>query len=159
MTVRSQPVRVLVLPGLGGSGPEHWQTRWEACEPGCARVEQRDWDRPELGDWLRTVDEMLEAGAGARGPRAPSPARSLRAPGGPAVAAVGPRAVRAQGRRERAVARAALPAPWDLRRVAVAPRARGDEPRRAGGGAHRRPRLDAARRHAEPLRARPVRRD
>jgi len=61
MTVRATPVRFLVLPGLGGSGPEHWQTRWEACEPACARVQQRDWERPALVEWLRAVDEAIEA--------------------------------------------------------------------------------------------------
>lgn len=60
MTIRAAPFRLLVLPGLGGSGPEHWQTRWEACELACARVQQRDWDRPTLGEWLRAVDEALE---------------------------------------------------------------------------------------------------
>jgi predicted alpha/beta hydrolase family esterase len=64
MTVRATPVRLLVLPGLGGSGPEHWQTRWEASEPGCARVHQREWDRPDLGEWLAAVDEALGAGEG-----------------------------------------------------------------------------------------------
>jgi predicted alpha/beta hydrolase family esterase len=58
------PARVLVLPGLGGSGAEHWQTRWEACEPACVRVEQRDWDRPELAEWLRTVDAAIAAAGG-----------------------------------------------------------------------------------------------
>ncbi|HVR03211.1 MAG TPA: alpha/beta hydrolase [Polyangia bacterium] len=62
MTVRETPVRLLVLPGLGGSGPEHWQTRWEGCEGACARVHQREWDRPALGDWLRAVDAALAAG-------------------------------------------------------------------------------------------------
>jgi predicted alpha/beta hydrolase family esterase len=61
MTARSTPVRLLVLPGLGGSGPEHWQTRWEACEPACARVQQRQWDHPDLVDWLSAVDEALRA--------------------------------------------------------------------------------------------------
>jgi uncharacterized protein len=61
VTVRAAPVRLLILPGLGGSGPEHWQTAWEAREPGCARVAQRDWDRPELDDWLRAVDAAIAA--------------------------------------------------------------------------------------------------
>jgi uncharacterized protein len=64
MTVRAAPLRLLVLPGLGGSGPEHWQTRWEACEPGCARVHQREWDRPQLDEWLRAVDAALASGEG-----------------------------------------------------------------------------------------------
>jgi predicted alpha/beta hydrolase family esterase len=52
-------LRLLILPGLGGSGPEHWQTRWEACVPGCSRVEQADWDSPQLQQWLATVDEAI----------------------------------------------------------------------------------------------------
>jgi predicted alpha/beta hydrolase family esterase len=62
LTVRSLPIRLLVLPGLGGSGPEHWQTRWETCEPGCVRVQQHEWDRPDLGEWLRAVDGVLASG-------------------------------------------------------------------------------------------------
>ncbi|HKU44709.1 MAG TPA: alpha/beta hydrolase, partial [Polyangiales bacterium] len=34
---------VLIIPGLGGSGPQHWQTRWEQLH-GYRRVEQREWD-------------------------------------------------------------------------------------------------------------------
>jgi predicted alpha/beta hydrolase family esterase len=52
-------LRLLILPGLGGSGPEHWQTRWEACVPGCTRVEQSEWDAPRLEVWLKTVDEAI----------------------------------------------------------------------------------------------------
>ncbi len=36
--------RVLILPGFGGSGPEHWQTLWEE-RYGYDRVVQDDWDR------------------------------------------------------------------------------------------------------------------
>lgn len=52
---------ILVLPGLGNSGPGHWQTVWETQSPGCVRVEQRDWDRPELSAWLAALEEALEA--------------------------------------------------------------------------------------------------
>ena len=43
---------VLILPGLGDSGPEHWQSLWEAADPAFRRVVQRDWENPELADWL-----------------------------------------------------------------------------------------------------------
>jgi predicted alpha/beta hydrolase family esterase len=49
---------VLILPGLGGSGPAHWQTLWEQ-QHGYARVEQRDWDAPELGAWLDALDHAI----------------------------------------------------------------------------------------------------
>jgi predicted alpha/beta hydrolase family esterase len=46
--------QVLILPGLGSSGPGHWQSLWEA-QCGYARVEQADWERPQLADWLHTL--------------------------------------------------------------------------------------------------------
>lgn len=56
--------RLLIVPGLGGSGPDHWQTRWEALDPSCARVEQRDWDRPELDAWCQALERaVLAAGS------------------------------------------------------------------------------------------------
>jgi predicted alpha/beta hydrolase family esterase len=52
---------VLVVPGLGGSGPEHWQSRWERCHPRHVRVEQRDWDQPDADAWLRTLERQITA--------------------------------------------------------------------------------------------------
>jgi predicted alpha/beta hydrolase family esterase len=52
---------VLVVPGLSGSGPEHWQTRWERCHPRHERVEQRDWDRPDPDAWLATLEARIAA--------------------------------------------------------------------------------------------------
>ena len=46
---------VLVLPGYGDSGPEHWQSLWQAEDPACRRVVQRDWMLPRLEDWLDTL--------------------------------------------------------------------------------------------------------
>ena len=54
--------RVLVLPGWQGSGPDHWQSRWEQLH-GYQRVEQHDWMRPLRGDWTaRLEDCVLDAG-------------------------------------------------------------------------------------------------
>ena len=50
--------RVLTLPGWQGSGPEHWQSRWEALH-GYERVEQNDWQRPLRGDWSVRLDELM----------------------------------------------------------------------------------------------------
>lgn len=49
---------VLLLPGWLNSGPEHWQSRWEALH-GHRRVEQDDWLWPRRGDWMARLDEML----------------------------------------------------------------------------------------------------
>ncbi len=55
---------ILVLPGYGGSGPAHWQSAWERLYPQFRRVEQRDWERPDLGEW----SGMLDAAVAAAGP-------------------------------------------------------------------------------------------
>jgi predicted alpha/beta hydrolase family esterase len=54
---------VLILPGLGSSGPEHWQTHWEKQNPDFIRVAQRDWDKPDRHEWLATLDCAIAAQA------------------------------------------------------------------------------------------------
>ena len=56
---------VLILPGIGGSGPLHWQSRWEALHPAYRRVQMPDWDCPELGAWVRRLDAAVNAAATA----------------------------------------------------------------------------------------------
>jgi predicted alpha/beta hydrolase family esterase len=51
----------LVLPGLGNSGPQHWQTLWEQGNAGFVRVEQRDWERPRCEDWARNLERAVAA--------------------------------------------------------------------------------------------------
>ena len=53
---------VLILPGWQNSGPQHWQSRWEALY-GYQRVEQQDWMRPLRGDWIARLEEVLLARA------------------------------------------------------------------------------------------------
>jgi predicted alpha/beta hydrolase family esterase len=55
---------VLIVPGIGGSGPEHWQSRWEAREPAFRRVQMPSWDRPELTGWLEALSAAVDS-AGA----------------------------------------------------------------------------------------------
>jgi uncharacterized protein len=57
--MRAAPV--LVLPGYGDSGPEHWQSHWEASDPRFRRVSQRDWLEPKLDDWLAALDREVSA--------------------------------------------------------------------------------------------------
>lgn len=52
---------VLIVPGYRGSGPEHWQSMWEVSDPVFRRVVQRDWNRPELSDWLETLNDHIAA--------------------------------------------------------------------------------------------------
>ena len=51
--------RVLLLPGLYNSGPDHWQSHWEAAEPDFQRVMQDDWETPVLADWVARLDQAV----------------------------------------------------------------------------------------------------
>ena len=53
-----KPGNVLILPGWQGSGPEHWQSRWERAH-GYRRVEQYDWMQPLRGDWIARLEDVL----------------------------------------------------------------------------------------------------
>ncbi len=60
--MRSSEADILIIPGLGGSGPDHWQSRWGAKLPTARLVEQEDWDRPKLETWRdRIVEEATRA--------------------------------------------------------------------------------------------------
>lgn len=54
---------VLILPGIGNSGPEHWQSLWERDNPSFTRVQQRDWDRPVCRDWMDVLERSLARSA------------------------------------------------------------------------------------------------
>ena len=53
-----KPSNVLILPGWQGSGPAHWQSRWEQLY-GYTRVEQHDWMQPLRGDWISRLEDVV----------------------------------------------------------------------------------------------------
>jgi uncharacterized protein len=57
-------IPILIVPGLGGSGPHHWQTYLERSFPGASRVDQNDWDRPERAAWIERLTAAVEASPG-----------------------------------------------------------------------------------------------
>lgn len=59
--MRANEADILIVPGLGGSGPEHWQSRWQAKLSTARRVDQVDWERPRLEDWRRKIVAEVEA--------------------------------------------------------------------------------------------------
>ena len=50
---------VLIVPGVGGSGAEHWQTFWEDAFPQFQRVQQADWDRPVYTQWAARLSDAV----------------------------------------------------------------------------------------------------
>ncbi|TDM09389.1 MAG: alpha/beta hydrolase [Ideonella sp. MAG2] len=53
--------RLLIMPGLHGSGPEHWQTWLERQHPDAIRVRVPDWSAPHLDDWAHAIGQTLAA--------------------------------------------------------------------------------------------------
>ncbi|WP_080482282.1 RBBP9/YdeN family alpha/beta hydrolase [Pseudomonas syringae] len=52
-------VRVLILPGRGNSGEGHWQTHWQNNNPSYERVLQKEWQNPDLEDWVNTLQAVI----------------------------------------------------------------------------------------------------
>ena len=50
---------ILILPGLGNSGPEHWQRRWGNRFSTAQFVEQDEWDHPQLGPWMHAIERQI----------------------------------------------------------------------------------------------------
>ncbi len=57
----SHPISVLVQPGWHNSGPEHWQSLWEArLGADAQRVQQQDWMHPDRAAWVAHLRAALE---------------------------------------------------------------------------------------------------
>ncbi len=48
-----------IVPGLGNSGPDHWQTHFEKSGDHFIRINQLDWDKPDNREWIETIDRAL----------------------------------------------------------------------------------------------------
>jgi len=55
----------LLLPGLGGSGPGHWQSLWRESSPEAELVGQDDWNAPDLDGWIERVATAVDRAPGA----------------------------------------------------------------------------------------------
>ncbi|MFC3711879.1 RBBP9/YdeN family alpha/beta hydrolase [Sphingoaurantiacus capsulatus] len=58
------PATALIIPGIDGSGPDHWQTRWEAERGDCRRVDQRDWAEAEPDEWTGSLYRAVRGAPG-----------------------------------------------------------------------------------------------
>lgn len=54
---------IVIVPGIGNSGPDHWQSHWEAAIPGAIRMAPASWDAPDLRDWMAALDEAVAQAA------------------------------------------------------------------------------------------------
>lgn len=48
-----------IIPGLGGSGSDHWQTRFEETQPNFQRIQQKNWDEPDMDEWVERIENAI----------------------------------------------------------------------------------------------------
>lgn len=49
----------LIVPGLNGSGNDHWQHHWLQDDSSARLVDQKNWQCPVLADWLASFEQAL----------------------------------------------------------------------------------------------------
>ncbi|MEX0347295.1 MAG: RBBP9/YdeN family alpha/beta hydrolase [Rhizobiaceae bacterium] len=52
---------ILIIPGYTNSGPDHWQSRWQAKLSTAQRVEQAEWSKPVREDWTAAIAAAVDA--------------------------------------------------------------------------------------------------
>jgi uncharacterized protein len=52
---------VPTFPGIGNSGPQHWQSLWEQSNPQFARITQRDRDNPVCEEWAAAHENKVQS--------------------------------------------------------------------------------------------------
>jgi predicted alpha/beta hydrolase family esterase len=61
--MRVAEAELLIVPGLGNSGPDHWQSRWQERLSTARRIEQTNWDSAGLGEWTERIIEAVAKSA------------------------------------------------------------------------------------------------
>jgi predicted alpha/beta hydrolase family esterase len=52
--------KVVIVPGLHNSCPDHWQSWLETCIDSSTRIEMPDWATPDLKGWIQAILETLD---------------------------------------------------------------------------------------------------
>jgi hypothetical protein len=55
--MKTSDVDILIVPGLSGSGPDHWQQRWARTLKTAREVEQDNWVDPTREAWVGRIIE------------------------------------------------------------------------------------------------------
>ncbi|GEO83199.1 MULTISPECIES: RBBP9/YdeN family alpha/beta hydrolase [Alphaproteobacteria] len=59
--MKASDADILIIPGYTNSGPDHWQSRWQAKLSTARRVEQAEWSKPVRADWVARLVEEVNA--------------------------------------------------------------------------------------------------
>lgn len=54
---------LIIVPGLGDSDGEHWQTLWQQAHPRARRIRPGSFDRPDVDDWVAAIEREVTQSA------------------------------------------------------------------------------------------------
>lgn len=54
--------KLVFVPGIGNSGPGHWQSGWEGLFAGSVRISPASWTEPTLDDWIGAIERVADGG-------------------------------------------------------------------------------------------------
>lgn len=60
-TMKASEADILMVPGYGNSGADHWQTRWESRLASARRIEQASCDNPSREAWVQRIADTIKA--------------------------------------------------------------------------------------------------
>jgi hypothetical protein len=50
----------VIVPGINGSGTDHWQSIWQAeWGSSASRISPSSWDEPDVADWCEAIDRAV----------------------------------------------------------------------------------------------------
>jgi len=58
--MKTSDADILIVSGLHGSGADHWQSRWAEKLSSARKIEQANWSRPNLNEWVATLHNEIE---------------------------------------------------------------------------------------------------
>jgi len=57
--MNNKNIQLLIVPGLGGSGENHWQSFWTKEFNNATKLNQDDWNEPKLNIWLDKLNNTI----------------------------------------------------------------------------------------------------
>lgn len=54
-------IHTVIVPGVGGSEHDHWQSWLQRQLKSCSRVQQQDWNKPVLHEWIEQFFKTVQS--------------------------------------------------------------------------------------------------
>ena len=59
--MKASEADIVIVPGFGDSGPDHWQSRWQSKLASARRVDHDAWHEPDQEAWVAAIRRTIDA--------------------------------------------------------------------------------------------------